>query len=458
MRYGEISMKIIIAGCGRVGQTLAEKLGADGNDVTVIDLSAEKIKAVTSKFDVMGVVGNGATHAVQQEAGIANADLFIAVTCSDELNLLCCMVAKKEGNCQTIARIKNPDYSEESKYLQDELGLAMVINPEYVAAEEIARVIRFPSAIKIEPFGNGKVELIKFRLMPDGQLSGLSVKDMMAKFHPNVLVCTVERGEEAFIPNGDFVFQAKDILSIVATPKHANEFFNKIKYKGHAIKDAIIVGGGVITQYLCEILSKSNISLKIIEKDAKLCEQLASDWNEFTIIHGDASERELLLEEGIERTGAFVALSNNDEENILLSLFAKEVGTKKIVTAIKRTDYENIINKLELDTVVCPKNVTAASILRYVRATKNSQGCNMQNLYTVIENQVEATEFIVDKNSPIVGKPLCEMHFKPNVLVASIVRGKQVIIPRGQDVIQAGDTVVFVTKGLTLDDTSDVLD
>ncbi|MBQ8657792.1 MAG: Trk system potassium transporter TrkA [Clostridia bacterium] len=451
-------MKIIIVGCGRVGQTLAEKLNADGNDVTVIDTSSEKIRSVTDRCDVMGVVGNGATHAAQQEAGIDGADLFIAVTNSDELNLLCCLIAKKEGNCQTIARIKNPEYSKETQYLQNELGLVMVINPEYAAAEEIARVLRFPAAIKIEPFGKGRVELIKFRLSPEGLLAGLSVKEMMAKFHPDILVCTVERGDEAYIPNGDFVFKGKDVVSIVATPKNANDFFVKIHYKGHSIKDAIVVGGGVITHYLCEILERSGISIKVIEKDFKTCEEIASRWNKLTVINGNATERELLLEEGIERAGAFVALSQHDEENILLSLFAKEAGVRKLITKINRTDYDSVISRLDLDTVVCPKNVTADSILRYVRATKNSQGSNMETLYNIIEDKVEAAEFIVKEGSPVIGKPLKDLHFKRGVLVASIVRGERVLIPRGHDTIESGDAVVVVTKGQTIDNIADVLE
>lgn len=450
-------MKIIIVGCGRVGQTLAEKLRADGNDVTVVDVSPEKVKWVTDQYDVMGVIGNGATHTAQQDAGIAHADLFIAVTNSDELNLLCCMVAKKESNCQTIARIRNPEYSQETLYLQNELGLAMVINPEYAAAEEIARVIRFPSAIKIEPFGKGKVELIKFRLMPDGQLAGLSVKDMMAKFHPNLLVCTVERGEDAFIPNGDFVFQAKDVVSIIATPKNAYDFFVKIRYKGHSVKDAIIVGGTAISHYLLEILEKSGISLKLIEKDLKLCDEFAARWEKLTVIHDNATDHDVLLQEGVKNADAFVAVSRQDEENILLSLFAKEAGAQKIITKINRADYDSVISRLDLDTVVCPKNITADSILKFVRAMKNSRGSNMQTLYNIIEDKVEAAEFLVSENSPITGKPLCELTFKPGVLVASIVRGNQVIIPRGQDVIQPGDAVVVITKGLPLEDVTDVL-
>ena len=450
-------MKIIIIGCGRVGQNLAEKLNADGNKVTVIDMQAAKVEAITSRCDIMGIVGNGATHTIQRDAGIESADLLIAVTDSDELNLLCCVVAKKEGNCQTIARVKNPEYSKETPYLKGQLGLAMAINPEYAAAEEIARVLRFPAAIKIEPFAKGRVELIKFKLGKESKLLGMSIKDMAIKYHPEILVCTVERGEEAHLAGGDFVFEEKDVVSIIGTPKNANEFFKKIQYTGNTIKNVLVVGGGVITHYLCEILEHSGISLKVIEKDRAVCEELCTRWQKTDVIHGNPSDRELLQEEGIQKAGAFVALSNVDEENILLSLFAQEFHGGKLITKINHDDYDSVINRLELETVICPVNITSDSILRFVRATRNAKGSNVETLYNMIPGEVEAAEFIIKEKSPIAGKPLSELKFKKGVLIASISRGGEVITPRGQDVIQAGDAVVIVSKHLGLEDVTDVL-
>ncbi len=449
-------MNVIIVGCGRVGRTLAEKLNADGNDVTVVDMSAEKVRVITNRCDVLGIVGNGATHTVQREAGIENADLFIAVTNSDELNLLCCMIAKKEGHCQTIARVKNPQYSTEKDYLKKELGLAMVINPEYAAAEEIARVLRFPAAIKIETFAKGKVELVKFKLPAGCPLVGMSVKDAAIKYRSDMLVCTIERGEEVQIANGNSVFEEKDVVSIVATPKNAYEFFVKINYKGHAIKNALIVGGGTITHYLCEILEKAHVSLKVIEKDMKTCEELCSRWDKVTVIHGDPTDHDLLREEGIDKAGAFVALADSDEENILLSVFAKSKNSGKLISKINRTDYDNVISQLELDTVICPRNITSDIILRHVRAMQNTLGSNVETLYNVVQNKVEASEFIVKENSPIAGTPLFMLKFKKNVLIASISRGNEVIVPRGHDVIQAGDAVVIVAAQ-KLHDVTDVL-
>lgn len=451
-------MKIIIVGCGRVGQELAERLNADGNKVIVMDIDAAKVELLTSRCDVMGVVGNGATYTAQRDAGVETADLLIAVTNSDELNLLCCVVAKREGNCQTIARVKNPQYSKETSYLKEELGLAMVINPEYAAAEEIARVLRFPEALKIEPFAKGRVELIKFKLGEGCRLIGTSVREMGSKFKSDLLVCTIERGDEALIARGDSVFEEKDVVSIIATPKNAHDFFKKIDYTVTSIKNVLIVGGGVLTQYLCEILEHSSLDLKIIEKNRGECETLCSRWQKVDVIHGNPADRELLREERIEKAGAFVALSESDEENILLSLIAKELGAGKLVTKINRTDYDTVINRLEMETTICPVRITTNEILRFVRATRNALGSsNVERLYNLIQDQVEATEFIIKEKSPIAGKPLMELKFKEDVLIASISRGNQVIIPRGQDVIQAGDTVVIVSKHLGLQDVKDIL-
>ena len=450
-------MNIIIVGCGKVGSTLAEQLNEDGNNITVIDMNAAKVESITNRYDIMGIVGNGATHMVQQQAGIYDADLLIAVTGSDELNLLCCLIAKKAGNCQTIARVKNPDYSTEAPYLKNELGLAMVINPEYAAAAEIARVLRFPSAIKIDTFAKGRVELLKFRLPEKSRIVGMSVKEVVTKLHCDVLVCTAERGDEAYIANGDFVFEEKDVISIIASPKNADDFFRKIDYKMHSVKDAMIAGGGEITHYLCDILHRSGISIKIIERDKSVCEELCSLWPDVAVINGDATDQSLLLEEGLANTGAFLALTNMDEENILLSLFARSSNQGKIVTKINRIDFDDVIKHLDLDTIIYPKNITADMILRYVRAMKNTIGSNVETLYNIIKGKAEAAEFIVRENSPVTGKPLCELEFKKDVLVAAILRGKNVIIPRGYDVIEPGDAVVIVSRLMALHDISDIL-
>ncbi len=450
-------MNIIIVGCGRVGQTLAEQLNEEGNNITVVDICADAVNDIAARYDVLGIVGNGATHTVQTEAGIAEADLLIAVTGSDELNLLCCLVAKRSGHCRTIARVKNPIYSAESEYLKGELGLAMVINPEYAAAEEIARVLRFPSALKIETFAKGKVELVKFRLPEGSPLVGMSVKDTVIRLHCDILVCTVERGDEVFIANGDFVFEDKDIISIIASPKNAQNFFKKIGYRTRAVKSAMVIGGGDTTHYLCEILNRSGISIRIVEKNAERCRELADKWRDVSVINGDASDKSILLEEGIEGIGAFVALTGLDEENILLSLYAKSVGDAKLVTKINRMDYDKVVGQLDLDSTVYPKSITADLIVRYARAMKSTVGSNVETLYNFIKGKVAASEFIIREKSAITEIPLSQLKFKKNVLIAAILRDNTVLIPRGYDMLLPGDTVVIVSGVMALHDICDVL-
>lgn len=450
-------MNIIIVGCGKVGQTLAEQLNEDSNNITVIDMLPSKVNETAARYDVLGVVGNGATHITQQEAGIGSADLLIAVTGSDELNLLCCLIAKKAGNCHTIARVRSPQYSSEAPYLKEELGLAMVINPEQAAAAEIARVLRFPSALKIDTFAKGRVELLKFQLPEDSPLEGLAVKEISTKLHCDVLVCTVERGDSAYIANGEFRFMEKDVISMIASPKNANSFFKQIKYRTNSVKDVMIVGGGNITHYLCEILNRSGIDMKVIEMDRERCEELAEGLEHVKVINGDAVDQQVLYEEGIENTGGFVALTNLDEENILLSLFAKSVSKCKLITKVNRIDFDDVIRHLEIGTVIYPKNITAESIVRYVRAMKNTIGSNVETLYSIIKGKVDAAEFIIKENSPVIGRKLMEMKLKPNILVASILRNRKVIIPRGGDTIEVGDSVIIVSN-FALHDIADILE
>ncbi len=450
-------MNIIIVGCGKVGQALAGQLSEEDNDITVIDVSAAKVNETAARYDVLGVVGNGATHLTQQEAGIKDADLLIAVTGSDELNLLCCLIAKKAGNCHTIARVRSPQYSTEAPYLKEELGLAMVVNPEQAAAAEIARVLRFPSAMKIDTFAKGRVELLKFKLPEGSPLAGLAVKEIATKLHCDILVCTVERGDNAYIANGEFRFIDKDVISIIASPKNANAFFKQIHYRTNSVKDVMIVGGGNITHYLCERLSRSGIAVKVIEKDPAKCDELSEMLEDVTVINGDAVDQQVLYEEGIENTGGFVALTNLDEENILLSLFAKSVGNCKLVTKVNRIDFDDVIRHLELDTVIYPKNITSEDIVRYVRAMKNTIGSNVETLYNIIKGKIDASEFIIKDNSPIVGKPLMELKLKKDVLVASIMRDRKVIIPRGGDTLEVGDSVIIVSS-FALHDITDILD
>ena len=450
-------MNIIIVGCGKVGETLAAELNRSGNNVTVIDSDAVKVKAIANKLDIMGVIGNGASRSVQKDAGIDDADLLIAVTGNDELNLLCCIVAKKAAGCRTIARIRNPEYGGDAAYIKNELGLAMIINPELAAAKEIARIINFPSAIKVDVFAKSRVELLTFKVPEGSRLAGMSVKEVSMKLRCGVTFCTIERGDDAYIANGNFVFAEKDVVSFIASARQAKSFFEKVDFKISPIKDAIIVGGGAISYYLMEQLEKSGIACKVIEKDYGRASELATEFENATIINANYSDEDTLKEEGIAGAGSFVALTGIDEENILLSLFAKKAGSRKVITKVNRIDFDDIISHLDLDSVVYPKNITADIIVSYVRAVTNAGSSSIETLYNLNKGKVEAAEFSVMSGSPIVGIPLMELSLKPDVLVAAIQRGKTMISPRGQDVIEPGDSVVVVTKGLELRDITDIL-
>jgi len=451
-------MNIIIVGCGQVGVTLAEQLNEKDNNITVVDADMLTVKEVCDRLDLMGVVGNGATRSTLLDAGIENADLLIAVTNSDELNLLCCVIAKKTSNCRTIARVRSYEYHKETEYLRDELGLSLVINPELASASEIARVLRFPSALSIEPFAKGRVELIKFRLPEDSSIVGKSVKDVMLGNKHDILFATVERGDTAHIVTGSFVFEAKDVVSIIASPNNAGRFFKQIGYKTQAVKDALIIGGGEVTHYLCSILEDSGVSIKVIEKDYDTCEALSTEFPGVVVINDDTLDRPSLIEEGIDRTEAFLALTESDEENILLSLFGRSRTCGKVVTKIRRVDYDDVIKHLDLDTVIYTKNLVADSIARFVRATKNTQGSKMETLYNVIKGEIEASEFIIREPSEIVGKPLSTIKFKQDVIVGAIIRKSRVKIPRGNDTIEVGDAVVIVSRAMGLHDITDILE
>jgi len=450
-------MQIIVVGCGKVGATLAEQLSNETHDITIVDTNAEKVQKLANAYDVMGVVGNGASYSTLMEAGIEVADLLIAVTGSDEQNLLCCLFAKKTGNCQTIARVRNPIYNNDIRYIKDELGLSMTINPEYTAATEIARLLRFPSAIKIDTFSRGKVELIKFKIKPEYKLHGFKIMDVRSKLKCDILVCAVERGDEVVIPDGNFTLAEEDLVSIVGTPVNSTTFFEKIGIPTNRIKDAIIVGGGKITYYLAEQLKDMRISLSIIESDKSRCEELSESFPKAIVIHGDGTDKNILLEEGLKSAEAFIALTNMDEENILLSLYAKSQTDAKLVAKINRITFDDVINKLDVGSIIYPKYITANYILRYVRGMQNSIGDNIETLYKIIDNKAEAIEFKVSGDSSLVNRTLDEMSLKSNLLIASIYRNGKVIIPSGQDFFLPEDLVVVITTNPGLKDLKDIL-
>lgn len=450
-------MQIIIVGCGNVGATLTEQLSKEGHNITVIDVDGQRVEAVANQFDVMGVAGNGASFSVQNEAGIAEADLMIAVTTSDELNMLSCLIARKAGGCSTIARIRNPIYNKEIAFIKKELGLSMVINPEYAAACEIARLLKFPSAIKVDTFAKGRVELLKCKINEGSVLHGRPLTYLSSGLHCEVLICTVQRGDEVFIPDGNFVLQEKDVISVVASSRKANDFFKKIGMATNRIKTCMIIGGGETTYYLAKQLLSMGIGIKIIEQNKERCNELSELLPQAMVIHGDGTERNLLQEEGLPKVHSFVSWTSMDEENIMLSLYAKSISNAKTITKVHRIDYDKIIDSLDLGSVLYPKNITADYILQYVRAMQNSIGSNVETLYHILDNKAEALEFSITKSSPVVDVPLKDLKLKSNLLLGCINRKGKIIIPRGNDTIQVGDTVIVVTTQKGLDDIQDIL-
>lgn len=450
-------MQIIIVGCGNVGSTLTEQLSQEGHNITVIDREGERAEEVATQYDVMGIVGNGASFSVQKEAGIGHADLLIAVTASDEVNLLCCLIAKKAGGCSTIARVRNPVYNKEISYIKEELGLSMVINPELTAALEISRLLKFPSAIKVDTFAKGRVELLGYKVDEGSPLCGQSLIEISAKLQGNVLICMVERGDQVYIPDGRFRLQEKDIISLVAAPKHANEFFKKVGMTANRIRNVLIVGGGETSYYLTKMLQAMGMEVKIIERNKQRCNELSELLPKALIIHGDGTERNLLQEEGLAQMQAFVSWTSMDEENVMLSLFARRASKAKTVTKVQRIAYDEIISSMDIGSVLYPKYIMADYIIQYVRAMQNSIGSNVETLYRLSDDRVEALEFIVGGQSPVIGIALKDLKLKENLLVCCINRRGKIFIPGGQDSLEPGDTVVVVTTNKGFHDLRDIL-
>ncbi|WP_320997684.1 Trk system potassium transporter TrkA [Enterocloster bolteae] len=450
-------MKIIIVGCGKVGTTLAEQLNRENHDITLIDCDSEALQSISDSTDVMSVTGNGAVYQVQMEAGIKEADLLIATTNSDELNMLCCLIAKKAGNCHTIARIRNPEYSAEINYIREELNLSLAINPELAAAREIARLLRFPNAIKIELFAKGRIELLKFMIPKDSILDRMKVMDVVSRLKSNVLICAVERGDDVVIPDGNFEMRGGDKISFIAPHADCADFFRKAGIENNTVNSAMFVGGGKLTVYLAKALADTKIKIKIIEQDDERCRILSEILPHAMIIHGDGSDQKLLLEEGIRQTEAFASLTGFDEENILLSLYAASQSRAKLITKVNKIAFENVINALNLGSVIYPKMLTADIILQYVRAMQNSMGSNIETLYKIVADKAEALEFRVRGDSPVLGIPLEKLRTRNNLLVACINRNGRIIMPRGKDTLEAGDTVIIVTTHTGLNDLKDIL-
>ena len=451
-------MKKVIIGDGKVGYKLAKQLSAENYDVIMIDSNEKKLRAAIDRLDIFCVTGDGGSVAVQKEADVPHADLVIACTSTDECNMLSCLIARRLGARHTIARVRNPIYYQQIDILKEDLHLSMAVNPELAVAGEIVRLLLFPDASKVDTFVKGRVELIELPLLEKSCLIGLSLADMYNRFQIKLLVCAVERGEEVFIPDGDYVLRAGDRLHIAASHMEIELFFKLLGQRKEKIKKVIICGGGRVSYYLSTQLCKIGMQVKIIEIDEKKCENLCELLPKATVINGDATDHDLLIEEGIQDADALIALTGMDEENIIMSLFAKSQGVSKIIVKVNEDRRARMIQEFGIDSIVSAKAATADAILSYVRARRNSQGsANVETMYQLVDGKVEALEFIVKSQTNYTGIPLKDLSLKVNNLLACIARKRKIIIPNGDDCIQVGDSVIIITMEKHIQDIQDIL-
>ncbi len=451
-------LNIIIVGCGKVGSAIVEQLAKEGHDITVIDQDAEKVRELTNQYDIMGVCGNGASFSVQIEAGIKDANLIIAVTYSDEFNLLCCTVARRVSGCATIARVRNPDYSQDAGYLREKLGLAMIINPEQEAAREMVRILSLRTALEVNSFAHGSAELVKIRIPGDNMLDGMTVAELGKIVKTDVLICALERRKQIFIPTGHTKMQGGDVISFVAPRKSVGAFLKQIGFKTNRVKNVLILGGSDTAYYLAKMLNNAGIDVKIVEPDRKRCEELSVAIPGVTVICGDPNDEDLLKEEGIRDMEAVVPLTESDEENILMTLYARRMPDTKTITKINRSTFSDVIDGLDLGSVIYPNYLTSEAIVAYVRARSASFSSNIETLSHMFEQRIEAIEFRVDEESRVTDKPLMELNLKKDLLICFINRGGKIIIPSGQDCIKAGDTVMIVTKHFGFNSIKNILE
>ncbi|MBE5922618.1 MAG: Trk system potassium transporter TrkA [Lachnospiraceae bacterium] len=451
-------MNIIIAGCGKVGYNLAEQLNDEGHDVTMIDTNPEKVEEAVNKLDIQGLTGNGTSYLIQKEAGIEESDLMIAVTDQDEVNLLSCLIAKKAGGCSTIARVRNPEYYKEINFIKEELGLSMAINPEFACAAEILRLIHIPSALELNTFAKGRVNLVKVPIPKGSELHNMKVREFSNKVSRRTLICIIQRDQQVLIPDGNTMLQENDNIFVSTPMDEVGTLFSRIGLKAKRIRSVMIAGGDTISYYLAAAMQRSKIQVKIIEKNRKRCDWLSEMLPNAMVICADASERQILLEEGVRDVDAFVSLTEHDEENILLSLYVNKVSKAKVITKINKISVEEILDVMPLGSIVSPKHITAENIVSYVRSKQNSFGSNVETMHKMLDNRVEALEFFVREESVVTGVSLMELNLRQNLLICSINRNGKIITPGGKDEILPGDHVIVVTTNKGLTDIEDILE
>ena len=451
-------MRIIVVGCGKIGGTIIASLVNEGHDVIAVDDNPDTIADITNMYDAMGVCGNGTDCDTLTEAEVEKAELFISVTGSDELNMLSCFIARRMGAKHTIARIRNPEYNDSSLgFLCHQLDLSLSINPELLAAQEFFNILKFPSAVNVEKFSGHSFEIVELRLKDDSPLVGMKLLELRKHYQAKFLICAVQRGEEVYIPDGSFELKSGDKIGLTASSLEIQKLLKMLGILQKQARDVMILGAGRTTYYLAKLLLGSGNSVKIIEKDRARCEEFCNSLPGAVVICGDGAEPELLLEEGLKSTDAFVALTGTDEENILLSFFANAQKVPKVISKVNRTELSSMAEKLGLDSMVSPQKMISDVLTSYARALQNSLGSNVETLYKIMDGKAEALEFNVQSDFRLLEVPLKEMKLKNNILLAGIVRGRKTIIPAGNDVIRAGDRVIVISTEHRLHDLSDIM-
>lgn len=451
-------MNIIIAGAGKFGKELTENLSKLKHNIIVIDNKQKIVEEMVNQYDVMGYCGNSASYKTLQDSSVAKADLLIATTSTDEANILTCLVAKNLKVKQTIARIRNPEYAQQAQRMSEEFGMDLAINPDLDTALEISRILRFPSAIKVETFANGKVDLVEIKIEKDSLLNNKSLLSLREKYNVRILVCAVKRGEEVIIPNGQFVLQEGDYVYITADSKEMAKAFKKLNLLKNKLKNTLIIGGGKISYYLTSLLLDYGIEVKIVEKDKEICKKFSELFPSAIIINGDATNQKLLLEEGLDKVDSIVTLTGMDETNIIVSSFAKNLNVNTVITKVNNANYESILTNVGLDSVVSPKEIFCSHVIKYVRGIGKRRGSEFKTLYRLVGNKVEALEFFISKDTKYTNIPLKQLKIKENYLLACIIRHNKVIIPSGQDVLEPKDSVVIITTDSEVKDVSDILE
>lgn len=449
-------MKIIIVGDGKVGYTLADSLSKEDHDVTIVDKNPEALRRAHDNLDVMCVKGSGVSVTVLLEAGIRDTDLLLAATSSDEMNMVCALTGKKLGAKRTVARIRDPEYANELSMLKTELDLDMVINPEQATALEIVKLLQFPSALNIESFAKGRVRFVEIRVTSEMPIVGMKLRKIASLISASVLIGAIERQGEVFIPNGDSEIQLDDSIYIVGNTLNTYNFCKAIGKCNLKIRRVMIVGGGRIGYYLGRLIIQMGMKVKLIEIDPDRCLELSELLPEALIIHGDGTNTEFLESENLSEMDAFIAMTGRDEDNLILSLLAKQAGIQKIITKVARINSENLIKALDIDSIVSPRLITANHILQYVRGLKNAQTTSIEALYKTVNGQAEVLEFYIRQDRWYLNTPLKKLKMVKNSIIAAIVRKNDIIIPHGNDVLHINDRVILIAKTTVLNDLDEV--